>query len=131
MAKTSEFVQYHLEFIVHSSPAILFNFISQPSGLVQWFCNDIHVHDQERYEFIWENDSQTAQVIYRKEQKNIKFRWEGFPENTFFEFRIKIDDLTKELSLIVTDFAEEDEIEDNKLLWTKQIEKLRSTLGAV
>ena len=32
-------------------------------------------------------------------------------KNAFFEFRLETDDLTNDVSLIITDFAEEDEVE--------------------
>ena len=42
-------------------------------------------------------------------------------EKNHFEFKIQVDALTKDVSLIITDFAEKDEIEESKMLWEKQI----------
>ena len=50
--------------------------------------------------------------------------------NTFFEMTIRIDDLTKEVALIVTDFFEgEDEEEELRLLWDNNIHKLKQAIG--
>ena len=54
--------------------------------------------------------------------------WE--PLYTFFEFKIEVDDITKDVSLIVTAFSEEDEIEESKMFWENQISELKHTIGA-
>lgn len=41
---------------------------------------------------------------------------------------IRIDDITKEVALIVTDFYDEDE-EELKLLWDNNIHKLKQAIG--
>ena len=41
---------------------------------------------------------------------------------------IRIDDLTKEVALIVTDFYEEDE-DELRLLWDNNIHKLKQAIG--
>ena len=51
-------------------------------------------------------------------------------DEAYFEFRITQDDITGDVSLLVTDFATEDEIEDSKVLWDKQIDQLMSLLGS-
>ena len=48
----------------------------------------------------------------------------------FFELRIQFDEITKDVSLIVTDFADEDEVEESKMLWTNQIADLKKVLGS-
>ena len=48
----------------------------------------------------------------------------------YFEFKIQVDDITKDVSLIVTDFAEEDELEEAKMLWDNLISSLKQILGS-
>ena len=49
----------------------------------------------------------------------------------YFELRIQFDEITKDVSLIVTDFADdEEEVEESKLLWTNQIADLKKVLGS-
>ena len=48
----------------------------------------------------------------------------------YFEIKIQVDEITKDVSLIVTDFADEDEMDEAKLLWENQIGDLKSTIGA-
>ena len=43
----------------------------------------------------------------------------------------ELNEITKDVSLIVTDFAEdEEEVEESKLLWTNQISDLKKVLGS-
>ena len=50
-------------------------------------------------------------------------------ESNFFEFRINLEELTNELALIITDFAEAEEKEDSIYLWDSQINDLKRALG--
>ena len=121
--------KYDLEFQIRSSVKILFSCLSTPSGLSEWFADDINCN-RNIYTFIWENTEQDAELIAMSNNDFIKFRWIDDPEDTFFEFRIEIDDLTNDVTLKITDFAEDDEIEEEKDLWTSQINTLMKHLGS-
>ena len=49
----------------------------------------------------------------------------------YFELRILVDEITKDVSLMVVDFAEEDDIQESKQLWENQISDLKHVLGSV
>ena len=113
-----------------SSPKLLYNFLSSPSGLSEWFADDVNYRG-EKYTFFWEGAEEEAVLVSKKANQHIRFKWtESEDDETFFEFRLEIDDLTEDVSLIITDFAEEDEIEEAKLLWDSQIHSLLGALGA-
>ena len=48
----------------------------------------------------------------------------------YFEMRIQVDEITKDVSLIVSDFADEDELEESKMFWENQISNLKQVLGS-
>ena len=73
---------------------------------------------------------QDAKLLTISNNYFIKFRWLDYPENTFFEFRIEVDEITNDVILKVTDFAEDDEVEESKDLWTSQINTLMKNLGS-
>jgi len=52
-------------------------------------------------------------------------------EDYYFEIRIQVDEITKDVSLIVTDFSEEGDMEEDKMLWENQISELKKVLGSV
>lgn len=121
--------KYELEYIIRSLPKILYNRLSTPDGLEQWFADSVKI-DEDILTFIWDNNEQQAIIIGKKANDYIRFRWVDEDEDTYFEFRIKIDDITSEVALIITDFADEDEIEEATLLWDSQINNLMRLLGS-
>jgi len=128
----SEKVKFEMEFEVNSSVAVLFNMISTPSGLSEWFADDVNIKD-DLFTFIWDGSVQQAKLIGKRKQESVKFQWlEDFEDGlkTYFEFAIKVDELTNDVAVIITDFADEDELVDAKRLWSNQINDLKATIGA-
>ena len=122
--------KFQIEFPIRSSLRILFNQISTPSGLSEWFADNVNLNGKI-YKFFWDGDEQEAELLSKKNNLSVKFRWTNEPKDTFFELKIVIDDITQDVSLIITDFAEDEEdLDEAKLLWNKQIEKLRQSIGS-
>lgn len=122
--------KFQMEFSVRSSVKILYSTISTPSGLSEWFANDVNIRGKI-YTFFWDDSEQQAELITKKNNQYVKFRWLDEPEDTFFELRIVVDDLTNDVSLIVSDFAEdEEEEEESKLLWDSQIHSMMQSIGS-
>jgi len=122
--------RFELEYVVHSSAQILFEFLTTPSGLSEWFCDDVNIRNGI-YSFKWEENEQLARVVKLIEEKQVRFHWVDKTDNSYFEFRIERDDLTNDISLIVVDFAEtEEEKASSSLLWNSQVAKLMHVLGS-
>ena len=51
-------------------------------------------------------------------------------DKCFFEIRIVVDEITKDVSLMVTDFAYLDEVEESKMIWESQIADLKKLVGS-
>ena len=123
-------IKYELEYLVNTSPNILFNCITTPSGLSEWFADNVNSRG-EIFIFIWEGAEESAKLLTKRNNERIRFKWlEDDQSNSYFEFKIQFDEITKDVSLIVTDFAEEDEMEESKMLWTNQISSLKQVLGS-
>lgn len=122
-------VKYEVECMIKASPKLLFNYLATPSGLSNWFAENVNLRG-DIYTFIWDGTEEKAKLVSKKDNQFIKFRWLDGDEGTFFEFRIEIDDLTKDLALIITDFAEKNDIKASKRLWESQVEELHGILGA-
>lgn len=125
-----EKVKYELEFLINASKKILFNFISTPSGLAGWFADDVHIRG-DIFTFKWDGSEEKAKLLTKKKDESVKFRWlsNESSDKSYFELRMVNDPLTRQLILFVTDFAEEDEIDDAKMLWESQIDDLKNKLG--
>jgi uncharacterized protein YndB with AHSA1/START domain len=128
-----EKVKFEMEFPIHASPQLLFQYLSTPSGLSEWYADNVNSRG-ELFTFIWDGSEEQAKLLGKKSGERIKFRWmedDEAGDNYFFELRIQVDEITKDVSLMVTDFAEEDEIEEAKMLWDNQISSLKQVLGSV
>lgn len=127
-----EKIKFETEYIINASKGIIFNCLSTPSGLSEWFADDVNIN-KDVFTFIWDGSEEEARMLTKKNEEYIKFRWmedEEEDNNVYFEIRIKIVPLTGEVALIVTDFAEPDELEEAQLLWDSQIGKLKRILGS-
>jgi len=128
----SEKTKYELEFVIQSSPQLLYQYISTPSGLSEWFSDNVNSRG-ELFTFIWDDSEEEAKLLSKKSGERIKFRWvadEDDGNDCFFEMRIQVDEITKDVSLMVTDFSEDDEIDENKMLWDNMISNLKHVLGS-
>lgn len=123
-------IKYEMEFVVQVSPSLLYQYISTPSGMSEWYADNVNSRG-EFYTFIWEGSEEKAKLISKKSPERIKFQWlDDEDTNYYFELRIQVDEITKDVSLMITDFAEEDEVEEGKLLWTNMISELKQILGS-
>ena len=125
--------RYELEFPINSSPQLLYQYISTPSGLSEWFADNVNSRG-EFFTFIWDDSEENARLTSKKTGEKVKFRW--IDENNkdtdyFFELRILEDEITKDVSLMIVDFAIEDEISEATLLWENQISDLKHVIGSV
>ncbi|EIJ37146.1 START-like domain-containing protein [Galbibacter orientalis] len=124
-----EKVKYELEFPIHSSPQLLYQYISTPSGLSEWFADNVNSRG-ELFTFIWDGAEEQAKLLRKKSGELVKFKWIEGEEDTFFEIKIVVDEITKDVSLMITDFTDEDEVEEAKMLWENQISDLKQVLGS-
>ncbi len=126
----SGYTKVELEFPLNSSPQILFEMISTPSGLSEWFADDVNIKNGV-YTFFWNDSEETAKLLTQKKNEYIKFHWEEHDDDkTYLELRIKIDPLTSDVALVITDFAEEGDEDECADLWESQIHELSHRLGA-
>lgn len=127
----SDKVKYEMEFPIHVSPSLLYQYLSTPSGLSEWYADNVNSRG-ELFTFIWDGSEEQAKLISKKSGERVKFRWmEDEDTDYYFELRIQVDEITKDVSLMVTDFAEDDEIEEGKMLWDNMISELKHILGSV
>ncbi|MDG2053042.1 MAG: START-like domain-containing protein [Flavobacteriaceae bacterium] len=127
----SEKVKYEMEFPIQASSALLYQYISTPSGMQEWYADNVNSRG-EFFNFIWEGSEEVAKLISKQKGKSIRFQWiEDEGTSYYFEMCIDLDDITKDVCIMVTDFAEEDEVEEGKMLWENMISELKHLLGSV
>ena len=128
----SKKIFYSLEFDFQASPQLLFQYLSTPSGLSEWFADNVNSRGED-FAFIWDDSEEEAKMIQSKNNERVRFQWmndEEDSEDYYFEFKIQVDEITKDLSLIISDFSDDDEVEESKLLWRSLIADLKQVLGS-
>tara|TARA_B100001175_G_scaffold282315_1_gene261328 strand:+ start:908 stop:1348 length:441 start_codon:yes stop_codon:yes gene_type:complete len=123
---------FSLEYVFQSSSQLLYQYLSTPSGLSEWFADNVNSRG-ESFLFIWDDTEEKAKLIQNKSNERIRFQWDNGNEddaNYYFEFKIEVDEITKDVSLLVSDFSYEDEYDESKLLWDSLISDLKQVLGS-
>ena len=122
--------KFEMEFVFQASPQLWYQYISTASGLSEWYADNVNSRS-EKFTFIWDENEEEAILLKKKSDQYVRFQWShaDSPEE-YFELRIVVDEITKDVSLFVTDFAEEDEVEESKMLWENQIDDLKHVLGS-
>lgn len=120
---------YTLEYPVRSSPAILYGFLSTPAGLQEWFAEKVDERDGI-FSFTWNGSTDKAEKLESEDDKFIRFRWVHAPDNEYFEFRIEKSEVSNQTILLIKDFAEKKEVQDQKQLWDFQVSDLCHRIGS-
>lgn len=124
--------KFELEFLLKTSPKVLNTMLTTPSGLAEWFAEDVNVKD-DIFTFIWDGAEEKARLLTYRPNLKAKWIWlddEEDGEDTYFEFHFEVDPMTKVVILKVYDFAEADELEETTALWEQQINELKRVIGA-
>jgi uncharacterized protein YndB with AHSA1/START domain len=128
-----ERVKFSLEFIFRASPTILYTFLTSPACLVRWFCDEVDINSDaqgDTYAFFWSGSEEVAQVLEDIEDERIRFKWlEAENEDEYLEFDISQAPVTGETILVITDYCDADELQDQKRLWASQVQELKKEMG--
>lgn len=125
-----ERVKFTVEYIFKASPAILYQFLTTPSCLIRWFCEKVDIQG-DTYTFFWEGNFQIAILVDDIEDERVRLRWLDAEEaSEYLEYKITMAPVTDETVLEITDFCDEDEVEDQKLLWDSQVHQMLMEMGA-
>ena len=122
--------KFSIEYPINTSVKVLFQRLSTVSGLSEWFADNVSIQNNI-LTFYWENSSDQATIIKQVKNKLIRFQWiDDHGTDNYFEFQIMVDEITKDIALIIIDFAEdEDEKEESINLWNSQINNLKKLIG--
>jgi len=126
-----ERVSFRLEFILRTSPNIVYKFLTTPSCLIRWFCDKVDI-EADVYTYPWDGEEEIATLIDDFEEELLRFQWEeAESDKEFLEFHMKISDVTRETVFEIVDWCDADEVDDQKQLWTSQIDAMKKAMGIV
>lgn len=107
------------------SGSFLWNAISTATGLQTWMAEKVDVKENV-FTFEWSKDEiRQAELTHKRAHSHVRFHWiDDEDPKSYFELRMETNELTGDYTLLITDFAEEDEIEEIKDLWNIEVETL-------
>ena len=121
--------KFELEYTLNTSLRVLFDRLSTPSGLSEWFADDVNMTGNKMV-FIWNGQEELAEIVNIKDNKSIRLKWlDDSDPKSYLEFRIGQDELTGDTALYITDFADEGETTEAISLWDSQISSLKHVIG--
>jgi uncharacterized protein YndB with AHSA1/START domain len=118
-----------LEYNLNSSPKVLYPRLSTPGGLSEWFADDVNLKGNIFF-FIWDDNEQRAEVVKKKENHYIQFKWLDDVDEPTFEFRINVDEITGDVALVIHDCVDEEDEDGVIGLWDSQVAELKHVLGS-
>jgi uncharacterized protein YndB with AHSA1/START domain len=129
---------YTAEFEFKASRKMLFPYISTPSGLSQWFADDVVVDEDKIFTFSWNSERARAQRVVQRINRLVRFEFldeldaslsnDGATE-AVLEIRLEENDLTGAVFLSVTDSVSADSEEEFRALWNQMTDSLREIVG--
>ncbi len=124
-------MKLELEYSVRSSPHILFQYISNPSGLQSWFADNVEILGAGEYRFSWEDGTENvAKMIKNVTNKYTRFEFNNGNDGEYLEFRIEQDEITGDVELIIVEFVIEEEAQMAASIWDSAVEDLCAIIGA-
>ncbi|MEM8586001.1 MAG: START-like domain-containing protein [Bacteroidota bacterium] len=121
-------VKFTVEFMCKASPAIVYKFLTTPACLMRWFCDEVDI-EGDTFTYIWAGEPEVAELIDSVEDEMLKFQWEDGEPGEYLEFKIGRGEVTNGTIINVTDFADEDEVQDAQNLWEKQLTRMKEEMG--
>ena len=123
--------KFEMEFPFETTISKLYEYISTDYGLAKWFAKKVEAQeDEDIFRWEWDDIIVHTTLIKKVKNKSMRFRIiENENEEEYFELLIDKNAITDDIALVITDFANADEVDDYKLLWTLQAKELGYLLG--
>lgn len=119
----------YIEYPLKGSAAMIWRLIGTEHGLSTWFADKVNI-DGKTFHFYWgKEEHRMATLVAQRNGVYVRLRWNDEDVHTFFEMRISYNEMTRQHTLEVTDFADEGETDDQKDLWDSQIDYLKRQSG--
>lgn len=119
---------YKIEYSFKAKAELIYNYLSIPYNLATWFADDVQIN-QDLMIFTWEGSSERAKITKQILKKKVVFRWIDRPDEEYLTFDIETDEVTGGTVLQISDYDDEDQIQEANLMWDTAIEKLKRTIG--
>jgi uncharacterized protein YndB with AHSA1/START domain len=121
------------EFEFQASPKILFEFISTPVGLSQWFCEAATTTLKNVWNLVWDETDHLATITHNKPNKLVRFQFQPIEtednhDPSYLQFEIEKSELTRVAFLKITDYSAMNNKKELEELWENLIHNLKTVI---
>lgn len=120
--------QINLEFIFKASPTILYKFLTTPTCLIRWFCEEVD-NNGDVFTFVWNGAEEVATLVDDIEDERVRYVWEEAEAGEYLEFRMYKSNVTNETILEITDYCDTHEVKQQHAYWNSLIDEMRRAVG--
>ncbi|MCP9768210.1 ATPase [Lacihabitans sp. LS3-19] len=117
------------EYPFKTSPKVLFNYISTPGGLQQWFAEKVTMDSNHLYHFTWDEEEHVAELTSSRLNKSTRFEFVGVDEGNYMEFKLVMSEIDNSVFLKITDYSDNADEEDLESVWKGFIADLKEIVG--
>ncbi|MGI4870347.1 MAG: START-like domain-containing protein [Janthinobacterium lividum] len=126
--------RFEMEYSINASPKLLFPYISSASGLSQWFCEDVRLDPDHRFNMVWDKQNHYAEVSAQRPGRSIRYVFLGeqkqqLDDANFLDFTLDSSRITDEVFLRVTDYSDFADMQEQQELWESLVGRLREQVG--
>lgn len=121
--------KYTQEFPFRASPKVLYNYISTPGGLQQWFAESVTLNSDNKFVFNWDENDHVAELTSSRLNKSSRFDFIGEDAGNYLEFKFVTSELDNSTYLKVTDNSDNDDPDDLDTMWSELIANLKEIVG--
>lgn len=127
--------KYIGEFEINASRKMLYSYLSTPSGLAQWFADDVNIDEDKVYHILWDGENHKAKMVSQRANNHVKFEFideeeeEEEEEPSSVELRLEKNEMTNTTYLRVVDTSEIDDDEELMEMWESMVNTLKETVG--
>ena len=108
-----------LEYPMRSSANILYQYISNPSGLQSWFADHVGVQNGDKYKFKWDDGTEANAILVKSvNSKYVRFKMVDAQ-----------DAITGDIDLVITEFVNAGDEDNTAAIWDAAVENLKYTIG--
>ncbi len=122
------------DFEINASKPMLYPYLFTPSGLAQWFADDVMINEDKVFNFIWDDEDHKAKMVSHRTNHYVKFEFipetpEDEEDPAHFEIKLELNDLTQSVFIKITDYSEMEDVDELYDLWQGLIDNLKETVG--
>lgn len=116
------------------SANVIWQLLSSAEGLEKWIADSVTREDNNltlTWGEVWKvSETWTATIVEEEKLKRIRWKWvDDEDEDAFVELALDKSDITNDYTLLITDHAYDEDVEDLKDIWARNLKRLHRTTG--